>query len=216
MRADVHELADSSAAPADFFRRHGYLVIPQLIEPALAAFLWSYAHTKFASMLLNIGDAQVADTPNDYGDPAFDGLLEYLRPQIERISGLRLLPTYSFFRMYKRGDVLRRHRDRRACEVSVSVDVGQQPLDPWPLWVENQSGRYAASLQPGDALLYRGIDLFHWRDAFQGRVLVQAFLHYVDRDGPHADQKFDRRPTLMQKKEVPSSKRNNAETESAR
>jgi hypothetical protein len=50
---------------------------------------------------------------------------------------------------------------------------------------------------PGDALLYRGIDLFHWRDAYPGEALVQVFLHYVDRDGPHADRKFDGRPTLM-------------------
>jgi hypothetical protein len=215
MKADVHDLADSPAVPAEFFRRHGYFVVRQLIEPALTAFLWSYAHTKFASMLMNLADKQVAKTPTDYGDPAFDGLLEYLRPQVERTSGLRLLPTYSYFRFYKHGDVLKRHRDRPACEISVSLNIGQKPLDPWQLWIENQSGPHAASLRPGDALLYRGIDLPHWRDAYQGEALVQVFLHYVDRDGPHADQKFDGRPTLMRHKEGPAPKANNAETGSA-
>ena len=52
-------------------------------------------------------------------------------------------------------------------------------------------------LRRGDALLYRGIDLAHWREPYAGRQLVQAFLHYVDRTGPHADQKFDGRATLM-------------------
>ena len=52
-------------------------------------------------------------------------------------------------------------------------------------------------LSPGDGLLYRGIDVFHWREPFQGNRLVQVFLHYVDRNGPHADQKFDGRITLM-------------------
>jgi hypothetical protein len=212
MRADIAGTAESSAASAEIFRQHGYFIIPQLIEPALADFLWSYAHTKFASLLMNLSDKQVAKTPADYGDPAFDGLLEYLRPQVERASGLRLLPTYSYFRLYKHGDVLKRHRDRPACEISVTLNIGQKPLDPWPIWVENQSERYAASLRPGDALLYRGIDLFHWRDAYEGQALVQVFLHYVNRDGPNVDQKFDRRLTLMRQKEGPAPRANDAET----
>jgi hypothetical protein len=58
-----------------------------------------------------------------------------------------------------------------------------------------------AELKPGDGLLYRGTELFHWRDAYQGEALVQVFLHYVDRDGPHADQKFDGRSSLMRGKD---------------
>ena len=56
---------------------------------------------------------------------------------------------------------------------------------------------YAALLAPGDALLYRGCDCFHWREAFQGTRLAQVFLHYVDRNGSHADEKYDGRKTLM-------------------
>ena len=57
-----------------------------------------------------------------------------------------------------------------------------------------------AELKPGDGLLYRGTELFHWRDAYWGEALDQVVLHYVDRDGPHADQKFDGRPSLMRLK----------------
>jgi hypothetical protein len=76
--------------------RERYLVIPQLLDPALCSFFWSYAHTKFASRLLR-SDSQVPMTPGDYGDPAFDGLLEHLRPSVQDHSGLRLSPTYSYF-----------------------------------------------------------------------------------------------------------------------
>jgi hypothetical protein len=200
MRTDIQTLDVSANAGPDIFRCRGFAVLAQLIEPALAAFFWSYVHTKFASLLLTTGDRQLRKTPMDYGDPAFDGLLEYLRPGIEENSGLRLLPTYSYFRLYKHGDVLCRHRDRRACEISISLNIGQKPADPWPLRLEDESGSYAALLRPGDALLYRGIDKFHWREPYQGKMLVQVFLHYVDRDGPHADQKFDGRPTLMRPK----------------
>ena len=99
--------------------------------------------------------------------------------------------------MYKRGDVLARHRDRPACEISVTLNIGQKPLDPWPIYVQEPCG---AEPNPGDGLLYRGTELFHWRDAYQGEALVQVFLHYVDRDRPHADQKFDGRPSLMRRK----------------
>jgi hypothetical protein len=184
--------------PATFSHQR-YLAIPELLDPALCSFFWSSAHTKFASRLLR-GDAQVAMTPSDYGDPAFDGLLEYLRPRVQDHSGLRLLPTYSYFRIYKRGDVLHRHRDRPACEISVTVNIGQKPLDPRPIYVQGEGEPRAADLRPGDGLLYRGTELFHWRDSYRGEALVQVFLHYVDRDGPHAEQKFDGRPSLMRLK----------------
>jgi hypothetical protein len=198
MTAEIHSIDCSGDAAAKNFQRKGYILIPQLIEPALVDFFWSYIHTKFASLLLNAGDHLVPDTPYDYGDPAFDGLLEYLRPRIEQQSGLALYPTYSYFRLYKHGDVLKRHRDRPACEISVSLNIGQTPTDPWPIHVEGNSGSTCrALLAPGDAVLYRGIDLFHWREPYVGQQLVQVFLHYVDRYGPHADQKFDGRKTLM-------------------
>jgi hypothetical protein len=211
MTTDIIDLTVSSRADADIFGRRGFLVIPQLLEPALAAFFWSYVHTKFASLLLT-GDDQVPNTPAGYGDPAFDGLLEYLRPSVEKHSGLRLLPTYSYFRLYKRGDVLKRHRDRKACEISLSLNIGQRPAEPWPLCVESERESFSASLLPGDALLYRSIDLFHWREVYEGEALVQVFLHYVDRDGPHADKKFDGRLTLMRSKHDAARGNENAES----
>jgi len=196
---------DRATADAEMFARAGYLVVPRLIEPALADYFWSYVHTKFASLLLNVGDPQVPHTPADYGDPAFDGLLEYLRPYIERHAGLALYPTYSYFRLYKRGDILKRHRDRPACEISVTLNLGQTPEEPWPIYVERDAGPYAARLMPGDALLYRGCDCDHWREPFAGSQLAQVFLHYVDRNGPHSAEKFDRRRTLMRPKRDPAA-----------
>jgi hypothetical protein len=198
MSAETGVIDGPSMTAAAAFRRQGYVVIPRLIDAALADFFWSYVHTKFASLLLGPGGPLVPDSLGGYGDPAFDGLLEFLRPRIEASSGLPLYPTYSHFRLYRHGNALKRHRDRPACEISVSLNIGQTPAEPWPIYVEGSAGPYAALLAPGDALIYRGIDLFHWREAYKGRELVQVFLHYVDRDGPHAGRKFDGRKTLMQ------------------
>jgi hypothetical protein len=136
-RWEIHGLDVLPEKGSATFSQQRYLVIPQLLDPTLRSFFWSYAHTKFASRLLR-SDSQVPMTPGDYGDPAFDGLLEHLRPSVQDHSGLRLWPTYSYFRMYKRGDVLARHRDRPACEISVTLNIGQKPLDPWPIYVQGK------------------------------------------------------------------------------
>jgi len=193
-----HKSSDTLSATAGAFAQQGYAVERDLIAPPLVAFFWSYLQTKLASFQLSTEDAAVPNTPSTYGDPAFDGLLEYVRPRVELLSGRPLFPTYSYCRLYKHGDVLNRHRDRPACEISLSLNISQTPSEPWPLHVEGKTGPFAARLSPGDALIYRGIDCPHWREPFQGKWLAQVFLHYVDRYGPHADQKFDGRPTLMQ------------------
>jgi hypothetical protein len=188
------------------FARQGYVAIPSLIAPALTDFFWSYIHTKYASGLLTWGDVLVPMTPASYGDSATEGLLEFVQPRIEDITGRRLEPTYSYLRVYKRGDVLLSHRDRPACEFSLSLNIGQIPDQPWPLFVESPERPVEIALRPGDALLYRGMDLFHWRERYAGQQLLQIFLHFVDADGPHADQKFDGRRALMLAK-TPASMR---------
>jgi hypothetical protein len=142
------------------------------------------------------GDGQVAGTPAAYGDFFMDGLLNDLLPSIATASGLELFPTYSYFRVYKRGDVLRKHRDRPACEISVTLSLGYEPNRPWPIWIEGPRGNASVELARGDALLYRGLECTHWRDAFPGDRCAQVFLHYVDRNGPHAEWRFDKRPRL--------------------
>jgi len=139
------EIAEPSAF--ETFDRLGYVVIPALLEPALVNFFWSYANTKFASQLMTPSSPAVPNSPVSYGDPAFDGLLEHVRPLIEKYSNLRLLPTFSEFRMYKHGDLLKRHRDRLACEISVSVNIGQTPDDSWPLYVEGTAGASSCGAQ---------------------------------------------------------------------
>lgn len=50
-----------------------------------------------------------------------DGFLVDLLPRAEELSGLKLFPTYSYFRVYHRGHVLPKHTNRQACEISLSA-----------------------------------------------------------------------------------------------
>jgi hypothetical protein len=184
---------------ADTFAENGYLVMPGLLEPVLAAYLWQYLRMKGVYGLITHRDRAVPKAMSAYSDEAFEALLETVRPRIEVATGLSLHAAFSYVRLYRRGDTLRRHRDRPACEVTVSINLGQIPDVPWALHVsaKKDDAGHAAMLMPGDGLIYRGIEMFHWRDSYEGQQLGQVFLHYVDRNGPHAEHKYDRRARLM-------------------
>jgi hypothetical protein len=174
------------------FERDRYLVLSCLLkEPDLTQF-YRHARKKVESGRMEPGDEQVPGTACSYGDLFMDGLLNTLLPKIEEASGLSLLPTYSYFRVYKRGDTLARHVDRPSCEISVSLCLGFEKGKAWPIWIEAPGGAVSVSLEAGDALLYRGIECPHWREAFEGGCQAQVFLHYVNRNGPCAEWKFDK------------------------
>lgn len=177
------------------FETRRYVILRSVIKEPLVTDL--YEHVKAMAEAGKMSFSKmVPGTPVAYGDPAMERLLNGLRPTLEELSGLELCPTFSFYRLYKKGDVLKRHRDRRACEISVSLNLGQEPAEPWPLWVEGPMGAVGAELIPGDGVLYRGVECDHWREAFTGEHLAQVFLHYVDRNGPYQELKFDRRDGL--------------------
>lgn len=175
------------------FAQLGYAVLPRLISPSSAAFLADYALKALTAGMFQPGDDQVPGSPCCYGEPLMEAVLAALAPALEAESGKRLHATYSYLRVYKQGDVLERHTDRPACEISVTLALSRTA---WPIWLESQGTARSIALDAGDALLYRGIELPHWRDALSGERTVQLFLHYVDADGPHRELAFDRRPSL--------------------
>ncbi len=186
----------SSSSPQGDFQRDGYVVLPALLGEARRAALHAHALTAAAEPGVYRADPEVPDTPVVYGDPIMETLLEELLPRVEAEAQRRLYPTYTYYRVYKRGDVLRRHTDRESCEISLSVSLGYAAAEPWPLWVDRHGEPRAIPLRPGDALMYRGIELPHWREAFAGEHAVQLFLHYVDQTGPYRAFRFDQRPSL--------------------
>ena len=80
--------------------------------------------------------------------------------------------------------------------ISMTVNLGTSGDEPWPIWIAGPQGIASVSLNPGDGLIYRGCDCYHWREPFHGTHLAQVFLHYVDQNGPNAEWKYDKRPRL--------------------
>jgi predicted 2-oxoglutarate/Fe(II)-dependent dioxygenase YbiX len=138
------------------------------------------------------GDRQCPLSDSIHGNSTFDKLLEDLLPNFEEACGKRLYPTYSYARLYKPGEELKKHTDRPACEISATITLGFDG-DVWSIYMAGNK----VDMQVGDAVLYRGMEVEHWREKYtEGQWQAQVFLHYVDADGPHADQKYDGRNSL--------------------
>lgn len=189
---------DVASPLAAVFERQRYAVVEGMISPAEAQDLRAYLEDSDARGNLTT-DTFVPRAPCMYGDQRMEKLLDRLVPKMEFCTGLQLYPTYSYTRIYRKGDQLKPHRDRGACEISLSLNLGQEPDEPWPLFLAGKDSQFfAATLRPGDAVIYRGVELLHWRQPYAGEKMSQVFLHYVDRNGPNAHRKFDGRTALGQ------------------
>ena len=158
-------------------------------------------------------DAQIPNTYSHYADHVMETLLVKVLPVMASETGLELIPTYSYARLYKKGDILHRHKDSPSCEISTTIHLGG---NPWPIFIDGtgannilsgsetttivKSGAPEGSkviLDVGDMLVYSGCELEHWREPFEGDVCGQVFLHYNHVNGPFAEKnRFDKRPML--------------------
>jgi hypothetical protein len=173
--------------PVSSFARDGFAVYRGVVAPQTLELIRGEFDILLANDRLRRGDAQVDDSFVAYGLPVSEALMGYLLPFMEDKTGSKLFPTYSYGRLYLPGATLARHVDRPACEISLSLAISESGGAPWPLYCETLTGAtVGVTLSPGDMMIYRGLDVPHWREPFAGERQLQLFLHYVRQDGPHA------------------------------
>jgi len=207
------------------FKKDKFTILRNAIEPKVAEFVYNYflmkrqvAQTLFDYRYIpsfsgdwgTWQDKQVINTYSHYGDIAMETLLLSVQPKMEKVTGLELIPTYSYARIYKKGDILKRHKDRPSCEISTTVNLGG---DPWPIFIDptgsdnvideyknihkpNAPKGVNVDLKPGDMLIYSGCDLEHWREPFEGEDCAQVFLHYNNKATQGSENIFDKRKHL--------------------
>ena len=209
------------------FKKNKYTVIRQAISKDLTAFVANYFLMQkqvydtcrqsryFSPFETIIGyyeseNEQIPNTYSQYANMAMETLLLKCQPCMEKATGLKLYPAYTYARIYKKGDELKRHKDRFSCEISTTMNLGG---DDWPIYlspnenvgepdgknitVASNAKGVKVDLKPGDMLVYSGCELEHWREKFKGKECVQVFLHYNNRKTPGSkDNMFDKRPHL--------------------
>lgn len=193
-RAAALHPAPPIAAARAYFANHRYAVLRGVLGAAESATLAQYALLQ-ATQPGYFADESALSARGRYADAMTESLLMRMQPLMEAVEGAPLHPCYSFLRIYQHDAELPAHRDRPSCEISTSITLGFRDADRWPICVDG-GGAVAIDLAPGDMLVYRGAEVAHWRDRFAGGLWVQAFLHYVRADGPHAQCRFDGREAL--------------------
>jgi hypothetical protein len=187
---------NASAGEESVYDRDAHVVVRSLLGQELVSHLASYA-----SILRELGtfesDDQVPGSLRTYGAAGFDALLPAVAKRLSVVTGHPLVPTYSFARYYARGQELYPHRDRVECEHSATVHLAGADRGSWPIWLRlGENDPVPVVLEPGDALVYRGDRVLHWRDRLELDWYLQVFLHFVDADGPFADRAYDGRAQL--------------------
>ena len=208
------------------FKTKKYQVIKGALSKELANFIFNYMMlqrdvvdfmTKNNKVNLpnrfmcNRVDKQVPGAYSRYADWVMETLLMFMIPIMKAKTGMDLVPTYSYTRLYEKGNTLHRHKDRPSCEISTTLHLGG---DEWPIFMDPTGADNVINerkniikpgapkgiqvdLKVGDMLIYSGCELEHWRDPFQGTVCSQVFLHYNHANGPYAKTNlFDKRPML--------------------
>jgi len=195
------------------FKKDKYQVIKGAVSKELANFCYQYFLNKrevarylfdekyisqFTEYFGVWNDTQIPETYSHYSDIVMETLLQKVKPVMEEQAEVKLTETYSYARIYKKGDELKKHKDRYSCEISTTLNLGG---DDWSIFLEpsGEKGKdgIEVKLEAGDMLMYRGCDLEHWRTPFEGEDCGQVFLHYNDASGKDAKQnKFDGRPMI--------------------
>jgi len=212
------------------FKKNKYVVIKQVISKDLATFIYNYFIMKKQvydtclkqryispyEVLLGYYEPendQIPQTYSSYADIVMETLMLKCQSVMEKTTGLKLYPAYTYARIYKKGDILHRHKDRFSCEISTTLHLGG---DPWTIHIDptgsnnilsgfqtttivkpNAPKGIKVDLKSGDMLVYSGCELEHWREKFKGKECVQVFLHYNNKKTKDSQQNlFDRRPHL--------------------
>ena len=195
------------------FKKNKYEVMKKVISTEIADFAFAYFLNKrrtarflfdqkyispFTEYWGVWNDEQVPNTYSHYADLVMETLLQKVQPLMEKYTGLKLSPTYAYARIYKKGDILARHKDRFSCEISTTLNLGG---DSWPIYLDPTGKKEQAGikvdLKPGDMLIYSGCELEHWREEFTGKDCAQVFLHYNKKGSKMAkENEFDKRPFL--------------------
>ena len=133
------------------FKKNNYKIVRNALDDEFSAFLYNYLILKsnvvnylFKDKYIepfnqdwggfgNDPQANIQETYSCYSDFVMETLLLKLQQQMESITKMKLIPNYTFTRLYRKGSILDRHKDRYSCGISATINMGG---DPWPIYIE--------------------------------------------------------------------------------
>jgi hypothetical protein len=179
-----------AGSASERLRADGYCTLNDLMHPRQRLALRAYFSALVEEGYCQYGDKIVPKRFVLHDDWVAAFFHHQLASFISRLAGVAMKPSYSYMVSYMPGATLPRHVDRRQCEITVALLVDYVPEAsgpcPWPLFLEpadRATPPVAIHLTPGEVLIYRGRQLFHFRHALpEGHRSTSLLLHYVPAD----------------------------------
>lgn len=121
-----------------------------------------------------------------YSDACYAEVHQLFCEQLSALFGIELIATFNAVRLYSQNATLPIHRDREACEFSLSIPIDYQGDQIWPIYLsdekQEEQGKFV-SLKIGDGIMLQGSKLYHWRKPLENQWQIQAFFFFVDAAG---------------------------------
>ena len=185
------------------FQNKKYTVLRNIVSEQICSFVTNILFLR-NQIFGEVKDIQCPISSSFYGIESTETLLATFTPIISSIANIPLFPTYSYSRIYRKGEVLEKHKDRPECAFSATICLGKgffnETNNPVivesafePIYVDGSE----INLNIGDALLYKGCEVEHWRNELQCDWMTQVFLHYVIASPQNESIYFDGRKNLM-------------------
>ncbi len=216
-RSEVEMMTDK-----EIFERDGFLEVPEIIIDPKNLFTKPPKNHNGSrtsgSLKYNLrqepqydkNENQVPGSFSVYNNPKYREIHRLVRRVVQNILEIDLHPTYFYERFYYAGQELKRHSDRPACEISVTLQISTNLKEPWDIWFQKPDGKETSiKMKSGDAVIYKGCEREHWRfpmksnyNILQNKInklkkkeddtyLHQIFFHYVDAQGPFVHYAYD-------------------------
>lgn len=106
--------------------------------------------------------------------------------------GIDLIPTFVYSRIYRRGETLHPHTDRKECEYSASITLGYSGKSSWEIFIEDYTGKiHCFTPSIGEAVIFKGNTMKHYRNEFLDDWQTQSIFSFVNSQGNDANLALD-------------------------
>jgi hypothetical protein len=186
-------IGDRCRIEGDFTGRR-YSVARRFLSADVCRLFSRYILLKHELGRMEKPDPRIPTAPRMYGDILSETLLLEKQEIIEAVVKTPLWPSYSYVRLHPHGASMSSHQDRPPSEIGVSINMNADR--PWPLWFRVGNEDVPVELDIGDAVIYCGRELPHWRETYEGNQQLQCMLFYVRQNGDCAEYRYDRRERI--------------------
>jgi hypothetical protein len=172
---------------AQGFRPHRYVNLPGLLHGFHMDALRKYYRRLIRTGGMYLGDGQTNRRHCAHNETVSRFFHQQFTHAVSAVVGEEVKPSYTYVVSYREGAELERHNDRAQCEFTLSLLVDYPPererQSPWPLCLDVDGRTVEVVQNVGDALLFCGRALPHFRPRLpEGCTSTSALFHYVRKD----------------------------------